>query len=46
MKIKSSTGKYDGDTCSTYNVVYTFENLSGYAQRNNMMANTEANYLL
>jgi hypothetical protein len=30
MKIKSSTGKYDADTCATFNVVYTAETLGGY----------------
>ena len=46
MKIKSSSGKYDADTCATFNVVYTAENLSGYAQRTNMVLNSVANHLL
>ena len=45
MKIKSTIGTYDADTCATYNVGYATETPSGYAQRLNMMANPSANLL-
>ena len=46
MKIMSSPGIYNADTCATFTVAYTAETLTSYAQKPNMMANSAVNFML